>query len=99
MFRKVMGISDELMWRYWELLTDATLTEIAAMKRRPPMEVKLELAGRIVADFHSSAEARQAEQDFNREVRQGLPPPEITEPVDIGEVLHDRRQAPRNGIK
>lgn len=89
MFRKVMGISDDLMWRYWELLTDATLNEIAAMKRRPPMEVKLELAGRIVADFHSSAEARQAEQDFNREVRQGA------EPVDIGEVrmIGDKRLA------
>ena len=80
MFRKIMGISDELMWRYWELLTDATLSEIAAMKQRPPMEVKLELAGRIVANFHSSDEARQAEQDFNREVRQGA------EPADIGEV-------------
>src|ERR1051325_10937384 len=44
MFRKVMGISDELMWRYWEVLTDATLEEIAAMKRREPMVVKMELA-------------------------------------------------------
>src|SRR6266481_9232300 len=43
MFRKVMGISDELMWRYYELLTDKSLTEIAAMKTREPMAVKMEL--------------------------------------------------------
>jgi tyrosyl-tRNA synthetase len=77
MFRKVMGISDELMWRYWELLTDASLPEIAALKQREPMEVKMELASRIVADFHSAAEARQAQEDFNREVRQGAEPADI----------------------
>ena len=77
MFRKTMGISDELMWRYWELLTDASLTEIAAMKHREPMDVKMELAGRIVADFHSSADAAQAADDFNREVRQGEEPSDI----------------------
>ena len=71
MFRKVMGISDELMWRYWELLTDLSLQEIAALKTREPMQVKKELAGRIVADFHSAADAKQAEEDFAREVQQG----------------------------
>jgi len=45
MFRKIMGISDTLMWRYWELLTDASIAEIAAMKAREPMGVKMELAG------------------------------------------------------
>jgi tyrosyl-tRNA synthetase len=77
MFRKVMGISDTLMWRYWELLTDASLPEIAVMKSREPMEVKMELAARIVADFHSAAEAKQAGEDFNREVRQGGEPADI----------------------
>jgi tyrosyl-tRNA synthetase len=77
MFRKVMGISDELMWRYWELLTDATLAEIAAMKQRVPMEVKMELAARIVRDFHSDADAVQAQTDFNREVREGGEPADI----------------------
>ena len=38
MFRKIMGISDELMWRYWELLTDLSLAEIAALKQREPMD-------------------------------------------------------------
>ena len=77
MFRKVMGISDSLMWRYWELLTDLALPEIAALKQREPMGVKLELAGRIVADFHSQTDATQALEDFNREVRQGAEPADI----------------------
>jgi len=83
MFRKIMGISDVLMWRYWELLTDASLQDIAAMKSREPMEVKMELAGRIVADFHTAAEAKQAGEDFNREVRQGGEPADI-ETVEFG---------------
>jgi tyrosyl-tRNA synthetase len=76
-YRKVMGISDELMWRYWELLTDATVPQIAEMKQREPMAVKMELAKRIVADFHSAADAQHAEEDFNREVRQGAEPTDI----------------------
>jgi tyrosyl-tRNA synthetase len=83
MFRKIMGVSDQLMWRYWELLTDRSLTEIAAMKTREPMEVKMELAGTIVADFHSAADAKQAGEDFNREVRQGGEPADI-ETVEFG---------------
>ena len=81
MFRKVMGISDELMWKYWELLTDLSLQEISALKSREPMQVKKELAARIVADFHSAADARQSEEDFAREVQQGA------EPSDMAEVL------------
>jgi tyrosyl-tRNA synthetase len=88
MFRKTMGISDELMWRYWELLTDVSLAEIAQMKQREPMAVKMELAGRIVADFHSVAAARQAEEDYNREVRQGEEPADI-ETVPLGAIERD----------
>ena len=89
MYRKVMGISDDLMWRYWELLTDVSLAEIAAMKQCEPMQVKMDLATRIVSDFHSAAEARQAAEDFNREVRQGA------EPADIPAVsLASQRFAP-----
>jgi tyrosyl-tRNA synthetase len=83
MFRKIMGISDTLMWRYWELLTDATPSDIAALKQREPMGVKMELAWRIVSDFHSAEAAAQAEQDFNREVRQGAEPADIAT-VDYG---------------
>ncbi|MGA3187416.1 MAG: tyrosine--tRNA ligase [Bryobacteraceae bacterium] len=84
MFRKVMGVSDTLMWRYWELLTDASLADIAAMKSREPMDVKMELAGLIVRDFHSVSEAIGAADDFNREVRQGGEPADI-ETVEYGE--------------
>ena len=82
MFRKVMGISDELMWRYWELLTDLSLPEIVALKKGEPMQVKKELAGRIVADFHSAADAKQAAEDFAREVQQGSKPSD-TPQVDL----------------
>jgi tyrosyl-tRNA synthetase len=81
MFRKVMGISDELMWRYWELLTDLSLPEIAEVKQREPMQVKKDLAARIVTDFHSAADAHQAAEDFAREVQQGAEPEDIDEVV------------------
>jgi tyrosyl-tRNA synthetase len=77
MFRKIMGIGDTLMWRYWELLTDVSLADIAGMKSREPMDVKMELAARIVTDFHSAEDAKQAGADFNREVRQGGEPADI----------------------
>jgi len=77
MFRKVMGISDELMWRYWELLTDLSPQEIHALKTGEPMQVKKDLAGRIVADFYSAADARQAAEDFAREVQQGGVPSDV----------------------
>jgi tyrosyl-tRNA synthetase len=83
MYRKIMGISDDLMWRYWELLTDASLADIAVMKQREPMQVKMELAARVVTDFHSAAEAHQAAEDFNREVRQGAAPADMPE-ISIG---------------
>jgi len=77
MFRKVMGISDQLMWRYWELLTDKSLPEIAAMKSQEPMQVKMRLARQIVADFHSLEAGEQAQADFDREVREGQEPADI----------------------
>ena len=82
MFRKVMGLSDELMWRYWELLTDLTIPEIAGLKRQEPMSVKKQLASRIVKDFHSAAEADRARDDFLREVQQGKEPADV-ETVDL----------------
>jgi tyrosyl-tRNA synthetase len=64
MYGKVMSISDELMWRFWELLTDASMEEIAAMKQRHPMQVKKELAARIVSDFHSAEAAQKAAESW-----------------------------------
>lgn len=80
MFGKVMSISDELMWRYYELLTDLTPAEVAALKaatengERHPKSVKMELGRRIVADFHSNEEAQAASDEFDRiYVEKGLP--------------------------
>ena len=88
MFRKVMQISDELMYRYYELLTDLQMNEIVRLREsvagglRDPMDVKMELGRRIVTDFHSVEEADSAVDAFNREVRQGLEPAD-TETVDL----------------
>jgi tyrosyl-tRNA synthetase len=83
MFRKAMQISDALMYRYYELLTDRSLTEIANMRARigagelHPMDAKLDLARSIVTDFHSAADAEQAADDFTREVRRHEVPEDI----------------------
>ena len=70
MFRKVMQVSDHLMWRYYELLTDTSLAEIARMRETMhPMEAKIALGRRIVTDFHSAADAAGAAEVFNAEVR------------------------------
>ncbi|HYL74887.1 MAG TPA: tyrosine--tRNA ligase [Bryobacteraceae bacterium] len=78
MFRKVMGISDELMWRYYELLTDKSLEQIAELRRSgEPMAAKQALARQVVADFHSAEAATQAQADFDHEVREGQMPADI----------------------
>jgi len=88
MFRKIMKISDDLMYRYYELLTDMQLSDIAKLRddvgagRKDAMEVKMALGRRIVGDFHSPGEAQAAHEAFNREVRQGLEPAD-TETVDL----------------
>ena len=80
MMKKLMQISDDLMWRYWELLTDATIPEIAALKSaaqsgaRNPRDIKLDLAERIITDFHAAAQARAAREQWLSEVSQGQIP-------------------------
>src|SRR6185295_8790936 len=75
MFRKVMQISDTLMWRYYELLTERSAADIDAMRRRMaagdlhPIEAKMDLGRLIVTDFHSAADAERAAEEFNRVVR------------------------------
>jgi len=72
MFGKIMSISDDLMWRYFELLTDLSADEILALKTKcesggeNPRNAKVELAKRIIEDFHSVSEASEAEEKFNR---------------------------------
>ena len=85
MFRKVMQISDELMYRYYELLTDTSMVEIDQMRRRiaegglHPMEAKIALGKLIVTDFHSAAEAERAAETFNSVVRRHEVPPDVPE--------------------
>ncbi len=82
MFRKIMQISDDLMFRYYELLTDLSVDEIAALRSKEPMQTKMDLGRRIVADFHSPAAADAAVEAFDREVRQGREPAD-TETVNL----------------
>ncbi len=88
MFRKIMQISDPIMYRYYELLTDVQVDEIERMKQsvaageKDPMQMKMDLGRRIVADFHSAAEGDAAREAFDREVRQGLEPAD-TETVEM----------------
>jgi tyrosyl-tRNA synthetase len=90
MFRKVMQISDELMWRYYELLTDKSMAEIASMRgTMHPMEAKMALGKLIVQDFHSAADAARAAESFNREVRQK----EVPENVPIAPLPGEVRVA------
>ncbi|HKP70963.1 MAG TPA: tyrosine--tRNA ligase [Pyrinomonadaceae bacterium] len=85
MFGKVMSISDELMWRYYELLTDTTVDDINAMKMRceagaeNPRNLKVGLAKLIIADFHSEQAAEKAEEEFNRRFVKKEVPDEIEE--------------------
>ena len=83
MFRKVMQISDELMYRYYELLTEMTTAEISVLRdkitngEQHPMEAKADLAARIVTDFHSAGEANKAREVFRRVVQQGQVPTDM----------------------
>src|SRR4051795_1416483 len=73
MFGKLMSISDELMWRYYELLTDVTVAEIEQLKsdvkssKLHPMQAKKELAKRIISDFHSTQLASEAETNWAKQ--------------------------------
>ena len=83
MFAKTMSISDELMWKYWTLLTDLTPPQIEAFKtevtagRLHPMDCKKDLAARIVTDFQGSAAAQQARAEFEAQVQRKERPDDI----------------------
>ncbi|HAF13704.1 MAG TPA: tyrosine--tRNA ligase [Blastocatellia bacterium] len=84
-FGKVMSISDDLMWRYYELLTDLSPQEISSLRKsaengeRNPRDVKVELAKSIITDFHSQEDAKRAEEEFNRIFRRKEAPEDVTE--------------------
>lgn len=85
MFGKVMSISDELMWKYYEHLTDLTPSEISNLRSSchtgsiNPRNAKVDLAKLIITDFHSADEAAAAEEDFNRRFVKKEVPDEIEE--------------------
>src|SRR5580658_9714558 len=78
MYGKIMSVSDEIMWRYYELLTDVSMTEIEKMKREThPMQAKKELARRIVEDFHSGEAAVKAGEDWAKQFQKNQTPADI----------------------
>jgi tyrosyl-tRNA synthetase len=83
MFGKLMSISDELMWSYWELLTDLPIEGVARLHeqvkaaRLHPMDAKMGLATRIVADFHGEEAAKKAAEEFRRIFRERQAPAEV----------------------
>jgi tyrosyl-tRNA synthetase len=104
MFAKVLSISDELMWRWYTLLSFRSLDEIALLQKevdlgRNPKEVKVLLAREITTRFHSAAAADAAEQDFALRSRGGIPD-EIPElhlsgaPMGIGALVKAAGLAP-----
>jgi tyrosyl-tRNA synthetase len=85
MFGKVMSISDDLMWKYYELLTDLPVTEIDRLKSgvaagtSHPKQTKIELAKRIVADFHAPGAADAAAEAFERRFAKKELPTDVPE--------------------
>ena len=83
MYGKIMSISDEMMWRYYELLTDVQVAEIEKMKREAhPMQAKKDLARRIVGDFHSAEAATKAGEDWAKQFQKDQVP-DVLEHVTV----------------
>ena len=92
MFGKLMSVSDDLMWRYFEVLSFRSLEDIAALRKRVgdgmnPRDAKFELASEIVARFHDAGAAEAAKQEFIARFREGAMPedmPELTLEAEDG---------------
>lgn len=101
MFGKIMSISDELMWRYFELLSFRSLDEIANLKQsadegRNPRDIKFDLAEELITRFHDKSAALNAREAFVARFQKGQLPDEIPEktltvdaPLGIANVLKD----------
>ncbi|MEZ5566594.1 MAG: tyrosine--tRNA ligase [Gammaproteobacteria bacterium] len=103
MFGKLMSISDDLMWRYFELLSFRDVAELAALRQRVieglnPRDAKFELARELVARFHGATAGEEAQAEFVRRFRDGGLPADL-EIVDLNVpttglgVVHLLRQA------
>jgi tyrosyl-tRNA synthetase len=100
-FGKIMSISDMLMWRYYELLTDRTPSQVRELQEKTrtgnlhPMEAKSALAFQIVEDFHSHNAAKEARDHFTQVFQQRENPDEMPEiqfdsqgsPVQVAEIM------------
>ena len=98
MFGKIMSISDDLMWKYYELLSSSSIEEIAALRAAcaqgmNPRDAKVRLAGEMVSRFHGAAAAQAARDGFEARFARGVLPedlPEVTvagAPMGIGALL------------
>jgi tyrosyl-tRNA synthetase len=100
MFGKLMSISDLLMWRYYELLTDLTIPEIEKLQADVkagtihPMRAKKDLAKRIIADFHSTPEADAAEENWAKQFQKD----EVPENLETFEIEASELVALVSGI-
>jgi len=95
MYGKVMSISDGMMWRYYELLTDVPIHEIQHMQQQVmseqshPMALKQRLARTILRDFHGDAEALKAENNWSRQFRdRGMPESVEVVQVQLNDIQH-----------
>ena len=89
-FGKLMSISDDLMWRYIELLSFEPLATVETWKKDHPRDVKVRFAKEIVARFHDAKAAERAEADFASRFREGELPdemPEVTVQAPAGGIL------------
>jgi len=104
MFAKLMSISDELMWKYFDLLSTRPESEIASLRAdtaagRNPRDAKVELAKEITARFHGAGAAEAGAADFALRARGGIPGeiPELSldgAPIGIGALLKQAGLAP-----
>jgi tyrosyl-tRNA synthetase len=96
MYAQLMRISDEMMWRYYELLTDVQVPAIEKIKREShPMQAKKDLAARIVSDFHSPEAAAKAATEWAKRVQNG----EVPDEIKVVEIRYDTVRAPNVDLK
>lgn len=93
MFGKVMSISDDLMWRYYDLLSFRPISQINELREKVeqganPRDIKIDLAKELIARFHSDDAAEQAHQDFIKRFQKNALPDEIPEvTIESGEAM------------
>jgi tyrosyl-tRNA synthetase len=99
-YGKVMSISDDLMWRYYELLTDVSSKAIEQMKaetasgRQHPMELKKALARRIVQDFHDEQAAKAADENWAKQFQKDQVPEDVeTVTINIEKIISEGSEA------